>query len=387
MAQETAAAWNGFAQGLNAYVKQNTGTISGTETVSCQTLLSDGYYSGSCADPLGETMEGVVAAPYGFPQSWGVIATSTPNPAILGKFGIGNPSNPVEQSLRWHAFLYNVAALLQGDNLVAAVYNGGSQTFKEPFGTAASTYADYSLPATPITYGQTFNGSGPDGLMAFPQLHKQPGYWLWQAQLLDENSEANISFVNYGYSAVCPPGGITPVSWNSPWVQNNATYFYWWFQGNSSPGMFVSNVDPSIPFNYQQEFVCIPAPEAMVNNSTSYNPFNSANNNAAENVVNPSYSSQYWNGDGPNNQQAGETYVISIGSQTYSLVTYAGMAGGIYPGNGYVGRQLELAFYNGSPSGAVNVAPSPFGGPQFNNTGGFYAPPVVTLSSQSLSLN
>ena len=387
MAQETAAAWNGFAQGLNAYVKQNTGTITGTEDVSCQTLLSDGYYSGSCADPLGETMEGVVAAPYGFPQSWGVIATSTPNPAILGKFGIGNPSNLAEQSLRWHAFLYNVATLLQGDNLVAAVYNGSSQTFKEPFGTAASTYADYSLPATPITYGQTFNGSGPDGLMAFPQLHKQPGYWLWQAQLLDENSEANISFVNYGYSAVCPPGGITPVSWNSPWVQNNATYFYWGFQGNSSPGMFVSNVDPSNPFNYQQEFVCIPAPEAMVNNNTSYNPFNSANNNAAENVVNPSYSSQYWNGDGPNNQQAGETYVISIGSQTYSLVTYAGMAGGNYPGDGYVGRQLELAFYNGSPSGAVNVAPSLFGGPQFNNTGGFYAPPVVTLSSQSLSLN
>lgn len=386
-AQETAAAWNGFAQGLNAYVKQNTGTITGSETVSCQTLQSAGYYSGSCADPLGETMEGVVAAPYGFPQSWGVIATSTPNPAILGKFGIGNPSNPVEQSLRWHAFLYNVATLLQGDNLVAAVYNGGSQTFKEPFGTAASTYADYSLPATPITYGQTFNGSGPDGLMAFPQLHKQPGYWLWQAQLLDEDSEANISFVNYGYSAVCPHGGVTPVSWNSPWVENNATYFYWGFQGNSSPGMFVSNLDPANPFNYQQEFVCIPAPAAMVNNSTSYNPFNSANNNAAENVVNPSYSSQYWSGDGQNVQQAGETYVISIGSQTYSLVTYAGMVGGVTPGNGYVGRLLELAFYSGSPSGAVNVAPNYYGGPQYNNTGGFYASPVVTLSSQLLSLN
>ena len=391
MAQETAAAWNGFAQGLNAYVKQNMGTITGSETVSCQTLQSAGYYSGSCTDPVGETLEGVVAAPYGFPQSWGVIATSAPSPAILGKSGIGNPDNPVEQSLRWQAFAYNVATLLQGDNLIAAVYNGSSKTFKMPFSTAASTYANYSLPATPTVYGQAINGTGPDGLMAFPQLHKQPGYWLWQAQLLDENTEANISLVNYGYSAVCPPGGITPVSWNSPWVQNNgsgaATYFYWGFQGNSSPGMFVSNVDPANPFNYQQSFVCVPAPQALVNNNTSYDPFNSANNNAALNVVNPSYSSQYWNGDGQTDAQAGEAYAISVGSQMYSLVAYAGAAGALMPGNGYVGRVLEMVLYNGNPSGAVNVAPSLFGGPQYNNTGGFYAPPVVTLSLQSVSLN
>ncbi|WP_291522914.1 hypothetical protein [Acidithiobacillus sp.] len=390
MAQETAAAWNGFAQGLNAYVKQNMGTITGSETVSCQTLQSAGYYSGSCTDPLGETMEGVVAAPYGFPQSWGVIATSAPNPAILGKFGIGNPDNPVDQSLKWHAFTYDVATILQGDNLTAAIYNGGSQAFKMPFGTAASTYADYSLPATPTTYGQTSNGIGPDGLMAFPQLHKQPGYWLWQAQLLDENSEANISFVNYGYSAVCPPGGVTPVSWNSSWVENNgsgtATYFDWGHD-TSLPGMFMSMVDPSNPFNYQQVFVCVPAPQALVNNSTSYNPFYSANNNAAQNVVNPSYSSQYWNGDAQTAVQAGELYTISVGSQIYSLVTYAGWAGAGSPGVGSTQRVDELAFYLGNPSGAGRVAPSPFGDPQWNNTGGFYAPPVVTLSSQSLSLN
>ena len=386
MAQETAAAWNGFAQGLNAYVQQNMGTITGSETVSCQTLQSAGYYSGSCTDPVGETLEGVVAAPYGFPQSWGVIATSAPSPAILGKFGVGDPDNPVEQSLRWHAFAYDVATLLQGDNLVAAVYNGSSQTFKMPFGTAASTYADYSLPASPVSYGQSVNGTGPDGLMAFPQLHKQPGYWLWQAQMLDENSEANISFVNYGYSAVCPPGGITPVSWNSPWVRNNATYFYWGSQGNQSPGLFVSGIDAANPFGYRQVFVCVPAPQALVNNNTSYDPFNSANNNAAENVVNPSYSSPYWNGDGQNAAQAGETYVMSIGSRTYSLVAYAGVAGAIYPGSGNVPRVLELAFYDGNPAGAVQVAPSPYGGPQFNNTGGFYAPPVVTISSQSISL-
>jgi hypothetical protein len=390
MAQETASAWNGFAQGLNAYVKQNMGTITGSETVSCQTLQSAGYCSGSCADPVGETMEGVVAAPYGFPQSWGVIATSTPNPEILGKFGIGNPDNPVDQSLKWHAFTYDVATALQGDNLTAAVYNGRSQAFKMPFGTAASTYANYSLPATPTTYGQTSNGIGPDGLMAFPQLHKQPGYWLWQAQLLDENSEANISFVNYGYSAVCPPGGVTPVSWNSPWVQNNgsgtATYFDW-EHSVSLPGVFMSMVDPSNPFNYQQVFVCVPAPQALVNNSTSYNPFYSANNNAAQNVVNPSYSSQYWNGDAQTAVQAGELYTISVGSQIYSLVTYAGWAGAGYPGSGGTYRVDELAFYLGNPSGAGRVAPSPIGGPQFNNTGGFYAPPVVTLSSQALSLN
>ena len=390
MAQETAAAWNGFAQGLTAYVNQNMGAITGPETVPCNTLQLDGYYSGSCADPLGETMEGVVAAPYGFPQSWGVIAITPPNPATLGKFGIGNSNNPVEQSLRWHAFLYNVATLLQGDNLVAAVYNGGNQTFKMPFGTVSSQYANYSLPASPTTYGQSVDGTGPDGLMAFPQLHKQAGFWLWQAQMLDENNTASISFVNYGYSAVCPPGGVTPVSWNSPWVQaygsSQATYFYWGFQGNYSPGMFATNMDPANPFYYRQEFVCVPAPEALVNNNTSYDPFNSVNNNVAENVVNPNYSG-YWNGDSPGTAQSGEDYVMSVGSQTYSLVAYTGDVGAFSPGNGYTGRLLELAFYFGDPSEAVNVSPSPFGGPQWNNTAGFYAPPVVQVPLQTLSLN
>ncbi|MHB1494249.1 MAG: hypothetical protein ACYCUY_02210 [Acidithiobacillus sp.] len=387
-AQETASAWNGFAQGLNAYVKQNTGTISGTKTVSCQTLQSDGYYSGSCADPLGETMEGVVAAPYGFPQSWGVIATSTPNPAILGKFGIGNPSNPMEQSLRWHAFLYNVATLLQGDNLVAAVYNGSSQTFKEPFGTAASTYADYSLPATPITYGQTFNGSGPDGLMAFPQLHKQPGYWLWQAQLLDEDSEANISFVNYGYSAVCPPGGITPASWNSPWVINNVTQSY--AMWNNPSGTFFSQLNEGYGTNYHQVFVCVPAPESLVNNASSYNPFNALSNNLSNTTTNYDQNNQnYWTGDMPGTTygQAGGVYYLSIGSQTYSLDAYAGIQGAMVPGTGDIGLVTSLAFYQGNQPNAINYAPDFFGPPQFDSCStGFCPSPTVTLPSQSIAL-
>jgi len=395
MAQETAAAWNGFAQGLNAYVQQNMGDITGSETVSCSTLQSDGYYSGSCTDPLGENMEGVVAAPYGFPQSWGVIATSAPNPAILGKFGVGNPNNPIEQSLKWHAFVYNVATLLQGDNLVAAVYNGNSQTFKEPFGTAASTYANYSLPATPTTYGQTFNGSGPDGLMAFPQLHKQPGYWLWQAQLLDEDSDSTISFVNYGYSAVCPFNGTVPVSWNSsPWVssQNNnnitATNFWWAFDNPQTQGINVSNEDPSNPFSYRQQFVCVPAPQSLVNANPSYNPFQTVQNNLPADTVNPNPPGQYWNGDDSQSTQAGFTFFISVGSQTYTLVVYSGRVGGDIPGIGdYQQRLLELAFYLGYQGGATNVVPSLYGGAQFNNTGGFYAPPVVSVPTQSISLN
>jgi hypothetical protein len=394
MASETAAAWNSFASGLNAYVQQNEGKITGSETVSCQTLQGAGYYSGSCTDPLGETLEGVIAAPFGFPQSWGVIAASAPNPAIMGKFGIGSANNLPEQSIRWHAFLYDVATLLQGDNLTAAVYNGSNQTFREPFGTSPSVYADYSLTATPATYGQTVDGSGPDGLMAFPQLHKEPGYWLWQAQLLDENSNASISFTNYGYSATCPPNGVVPVSWgSSPWVstQNNgnilATNFWWGFSNPPTQGIFTSNTDPSNPFAYTQQFVCVPSPQALVNQNTSYNPFTPVQNNLPNDIVNPNSSSQYFNGDNDTFTQAGSVYYISIGSQTYTLVTYSGVAGSSSPGSYYTPRLLEMAFYLGYQGGAVNVAPSLSGGPQWDNTGGFYAPPVVSLPTQTISLN
>jgi hypothetical protein len=396
--QETAVAWNGFAQALNAYVQQNIGNITGSETVACATLQSDGYYGGSCTDPVGETLEGVIAAPYGFPQSWGVIAGSPPNPTILGKYGLGDPSNGNEQTLKWHAFLYQVATRLQGDNLVAAVYNGSTGTFRFPYGTANSVYADYSLTATPGTFGSSVNGIGPDGLMAFPQLHKEPGYWLWQAQMLDENNNASISFVNYGYSAVCPSNGTTPVSWNSsPWVsgQNNngitATNFWWGFDNPTTQGISVSNESTSNPFSYRSQFVCIPAPQALVNVSASYNPFPTANNNLPTGIVNPSSPGQYWNGDNSQDNgqavQAGATYFILLGSQTYTLVVYSGVVGAGMPGGSYQGRLLELAFYLGHQADATNVVPSLYGGAQFNNTGGFYAPPVVSVPTQSISLN
>lgn len=415
--QKTADTWSRFADGLNDYVQQNESNINSSATVSCQTLQSDDYYGGSCTDPVGQNLEGVISAPYGFPQSWGVIATSQPSSSLLSQYGMGNTL--IEQSLKWHSFLYNVATVLQGDNLHAYVYNGGSQTFKQPFGDSNvnSSYANYNLPVNPTTYGQSVDGVGPNGLMAFPQLQKEPGYWLWQAQLMDSDNSASISFVNYGYSSVCPPGGgITPVTWDtseSPWVQNNgsglATYLYWGYRSGttfSTNGFYLSPFDPIMSSAYyQQFFVCVPAPETIVNDNQAYDPFNSVNGSIT-NAVNPSIptspdgnrywsSSEYWNGDGENDAQAGNLYTIHVGNQIYSLVAYAGETGAVYPGSGYVSRVLALAFYvdntqvnpiSPSVSEADQIAPSIFGGQMFDNTGGFYASPVVTLSSQSVTL-
>jgi hypothetical protein len=402
IAQKTAYVWHNFAEGLNSYVKQNESLITGSEIVTCQQLEASGYYSAnSCLDPVGETLEGVIAAPYGFPQSWGVIAASKPSPSIMATNGLGSQSNINAQSLNWHKFDNEVSLILQKYNLVTAVYNSNTNTFKEPFGTGVSNYSNYSLPATPITYGVNIDGVGPDGLMAFPQLHKEPGYWLWQAQMLDEDTNSTISFVNYGYSLACPANGVIPVSWNSsPWVstQNNnnimATNFYWAFS-NSAPGIIVNNTDPSNQFNYKQFFVCVPSLESTVNTSTSYDPFQSTQNNLPNNITNPSYAtSTDWNGDpawtiynGNNGAtQDGATYYISIGGTYYTLVTYAGNVGGNMPGGGYYGRLLEMAFYQKLQSQAVNVEPSLFGGSTFNNQNGFYAPPTTAVPSYNINL-
>ena len=100
IAQKTAYVWHNFAEGLNSYVKQNESLITNSEVITCQQLEASGYYSAnSCQDPVGETLEGVIAAPYGFPQSWGVIAASKPSPSIMSMNGLGSQSNVNAQSL------------------------------------------------------------------------------------------------------------------------------------------------------------------------------------------------------------------------------------------------------------------------------------------------
>ncbi len=410
LAQQTAAAWNGFAQGLNSYVQQNSGNINESETVSCTTLQNAGYYGGSCTDPLGEELEGVVAAPYGFPQSWGVIATTAPSLAIMGKFGIGNPSNPQEQYLRWDAFVHKVADLLQSNNLVSAVYNGNTGDFTLPYGGTPDVYTDYNLTATPFVFGSTVDGHGPDGLMAFPQLQKEPGYWLFQAQMLNVGvgfsvTNTSISFENYGYSAVCPPGGVSPVSWTSaPYYNSGVTYAYIAFDDPTTVGNFVYQEPMGDNTLYQQKFVCIPAPESIVN--AEANPqslgFNTENNNIG-------YSSSYANTD-PNNSGffngvpdanysggqtpvlSGAAYEISVGSRVYTLMAFSGDAAACFPGNGLASRFLELFLYNNaSPTGNYLLSPSGWGGTEFPQDNsqcgnGYCAPPGFSLPVVSVNL-
>lgn len=406
-AEEVVTAWSGFAQAVNDYVKQNSGSIGNSETISCQTLQSGGYYGGSCTDPLGETLEGVVAAPYGFPQSWGVIAGTTPSSTILGNLSIGNPSNPGEQALRWDAFTHLVADKLQSDNLVSAVYNGSSGDFELPYGGTPDTYGDYSLTATPATFGSSVDGKGPDGLMAFPQLQKEPGYWLFQAQMLNSGSNGSVSntsvsFQNYGYSSVCPPGGVSPVAWSSaPYYINGVTYAYPAYGGQNTAGDFVYNMDPSNNTAYQQTFVCVPAPQSIVNPNESAQSagFTTETNNigysSADTNTDPN-NSGFWNGVPPGGTppptMGGAAYSITVGSRVYTLLAFSGDAGASFPGNGYQGRLLQLFLYDGaSPTGGYLLSPSIYGGgelPQNNSQcgNGYCAPPGFSLPVVSLSL-
>lgn len=416
LAVETAIAWDNFSQSLNNYVKNNTNNIDTSTVVTCQTLQSNGYYNGSCTDPLGVVMEGVVAAPYGFVQSWGAIPASQPNIGILSKYGLGTAAN--RQSILWMGFLHKVSVILQGDGLISAVYNSNNQAFTEPFSDVVSNYNDYSLPATPITFGDGSDNSGTNGLMSFSQLKKEPGYSLWQVQLLDSGSNytstnASINFVNYGYSSVCPPGGIVPSGWNGYFISptgigytnySNVAYFYNNNQidGNGNyNGLFSYFLDVGNNVAFKQVFVCLPAPESLVNTNITYNPF-PVGGSPSPFAVNKDPGTVYYSGINLNNnydQVAGaavqDVLSISIGKLQFTLIAYAGETGSLIPGSEWNPRSLGVALLDGLPPGgstSVNFSPSNFGGNNYtavgnNSTGGYMATPIISASLNNINLS
>jgi hypothetical protein len=417
LAIETAIAWNNFSQSLNDYVKNNANNIGASTIISCQTLQSDGYYNGSCTDPLGVVMEGVIAAPYGFAQSWGAIPASSPSMGTLSKYGLGTTAN--SQSILWMGFLHKVSVILQGDGLVSAVYNSSNQTFMEPFSSVVSKYSDYSLPASPISFGNNSDNSGVSGLMSFSQLKKEPGYELWQVQLLDSGSNysstnASINFINYGYSSVCPPGGIVPSQWNSYFISpngvgytsdSNVAYFNNNNQlngNNNYKGLFSYFIDAGNDVAFKQVLVCLPAPESLVNTSVTYNPFPVGGSPSSFYSNSDSSASNFYSGinlsnnwDAVSGAAVQDTILISIGKLQFTLMAYAGETGSSFPGGEWNPRSLGVALLDGPPPGgssSVNFSPSYFGEGDFtavndNSTNGYMAVPIISATLNNINLS
>jgi hypothetical protein len=356
LAQETAYDYVTYANALNAYVDSNfNNNITGT--VSCSTLQSDNFLSSSfsCSDPLGETISGFISEPWGFPQTWIVAPTSSPNVGILAKYGLNN-------SLQWKAFTYQVSvdAMKFKDSYKAFSINNGNFVLSES--DNSSNLSDY-FPSSGTEFSQTMPDISyfdSNSFIVSPNIQKNPSYWVFSVDVNNDYNNSNpasspssITYENLGENAVCPLNGYTPQ------VPSN-----WSFNINSiSSGQY--NYGEYIPnqTNYYNKlfYICIPAPNRIINTtsqifqnigpitSLDYGSDEMANNGTTFNGSNNSTTI----GMAP---QVGQVYEITEGMAKYTFFVFLNFYSSGYYSNGTYDNvwgsygSAGGAFYIGFPS-------------------------------------
>ncbi|MHB1681022.1 MAG: hypothetical protein ACYCTB_11050 [bacterium] len=266
LAQQTAYYDDVFANALNSYVNANfNNNIMGT--VNCSTIQSGGFLSKdySCTDPIGETLEGDISEPWGFPQTWIVYNTTVPNIGILKKYGINSV-------LKWKEFTYLVAEDSMNDRSSFEAFSADSSgNISSPQSGNVSVLADY-FPTSGVEFPQTVPVidyyDGYSGIIA-PNIQKKPDYWVFNVSVTENynngspsTSPAAITYTNLGDSAVCPSDGIIPIKPTN-----------WEFNIYSLPPSQGAVAYNSIPNQYNYTdlnfFLCIPAAKETINTSNN----------------------------------------------------------------------------------------------------------------------
>ena len=323
VAEQTAHQYDEFAQALNAYVKSNfNNNIIGT--ISCATLKQDNYLSSSfsCTDPLGETLEGDISEPWGFPQTWIVYPSTPPNQNELSKYGISS-------ALQWQAFTYLVASDVQDIDNSMSAFSADNGAFMQPQSSVSDELSDY-FPSSGTEFSQTAPTPAYNSGYSFfiaSALQKEPDYWVFNVVITEDynnsspsTSPAQITYTNLGDSAVCPRDGLVPTdpgNWEfTPQIPGTIMIYG---GGGVSLGQY----------NYSDInfYICIPSPKNIINTSNSIfydiGPVTSLNYAADQVEID---NGQTYNGAANSISgiapQVGKIYHISIGMAQYTFIDY-----------------------------------------------------------------
>jgi hypothetical protein len=331
-------------------------------------------------------LSGYVSSPWGFPQSWGVAPSTAPNPAILSKFNINN-------ALQWKSFTYMVAqdAMNENRNFKGYSVNGGGNQLIMPDSDTVSDLSNY-FPSSNVEFEQTmpiiayYDNSS---VMVFPDIQKNPAYWLFGVSMYSAGRAADIDYENLGYSAVCPAGGIqpgAPPSWT--FMMGNLRGF--------NTNSFVAYQDPSFSYLSQNLYLCIPTAKSIINiNETVFtdddysgvgNYITNQINYVSQSSINGTDNSYDTNIAGQVVPQTGQVYYINDGTAKYTFVIAEGffnmlpLWAGYY--EGAVLWEGEPASYNDL---YIESSASPNGG------GGVPSPapvwPVTDISGSPVTIN
>lgn len=374
LASDTAIIWDQFADALDAYVHANLNNRNGVPpTITCADLQKAGYLSttfgdDACTDPVGEKLVGYVASPWGFPQSWMVLAANAPSSKELTKYGFSNGSGEASAQASapppnsWESFAMQVAGdavrMEQQGGYTGAVMQTDSMPNPGAFMIPASSAGFNSklsqyFPSNGVTQPQTTPAiHGYDGyaIMLAPALQLNPGYWLFNAQMVTGSGTSSITWTNEGYSPTCPAGngltpGMPPTDWTLDCTNSNGSV-------TAPHGRCFTQDTAETPL-YQNEDVCIPANKSFVD-AQNLPSLKSTNYFYPPYMV--SKNGVYWIGsqlssaESSNAPLGTQVIYIKIGKTLYTIIDYVGDAGGFIPGAAWFPYVEMLAVWIGEPT-------------------------------------
>lgn len=366
LAEKTAFQYNEFAEALNAYVKANfNNNITGT--VTCATLKDDNYLSSSfsCTDILGETLEGDISEPWGFPQTYIVYPSTAPDTAELIKFGINS-------ELKWESFTYLVASDVQNTDSSMSAFSANNGAFTQPQSSVSDELSDY-FPSSGTEFSQTAPALAYNAGYSFfiaPLLQKEPDYWVFNVVITENynngnpsTSPAQITYANLGDSRVCPKNGLVPTDPGS-----------WKFTPYIPGTIMLNGGNGAIPGQYNYSdidfFLCVPSPKNIINTSNSIfsdiGPVTSLNYASDQVEID---NGQTYNGAANSISgiapQVGRVYDIAVGMARYTFIAYISLySSGYYNSGNYQvvwGQYINGGgvLWEGAPSPDACVMSSP----------------------------
>ena len=331
VAEQTARQYDEFGQALNAYVNANyNNNIIGD--VSCSTLQQDNYLSSSfsCTDPFGETLEGDVSEPWGFPQTWIVYPSTLPDQSTLEKYGL-------DSGAQWKAFTYLVAQDVQDMDNSMSAFSVNNGVFTQPQSSVSDEISDY-FPSSGTEFSQTApNIEYNDNYSFFisPSLQKTSKYWVFNVSMTEDynngnpsTSPAQITYTNLGGSAVCPQDGLVPSEPGN-----------WELTPQTPAAMELNNIPSQYNYTNLYFYLCIPAPNSIIN--LNHNIFSNigpvTSLNYASDQVEVDDDETY---NGAANSvsgiapQVGMVYDITVGMAQYTFIAYISLYSSGYYNNG-----------------------------------------------------
>ena len=388
LAEKVASQYTEFANALNAYVNADfNSNIMGI--VNCSTLQSDNYLSPSfsCTDPLGEELQGDISEPWGFPQSWVVYPASPPNSSELEKYGI-------DSELQWEAFTYLVSQYSEDENSSMKAFSINNGAF---------TQLDSNVPDNIVNYFSADSGefSQTDPSISYydnysffisPNMQKEPSYWLFGVSSYNAANTADIDYQNLGYSSVCPVGGLTPG------VMPSSDDFMVGNLRGSYSSSYVNYTDPSYAYLSDYNYLCIPAPKSIINNTSTIftNSNYSGGGNYYGNQMATNGSSYNGSSDAEDENTANQVipqnyqvYYLNVGALAkYTFIVTEGFYNThSTAGGGGWGYYSGLAFWDGQPNyDNIGIESTPL-----VNSNGLYpaAPiwPVTDMQPSPITIN